>query len=342
MRVNKKAISLLLMVIGLFAILVGCSNQSTAQPETKAVAKTEETTEENELVKVRYAQLSKAVLNIYIPFAVENGIFEKHGIDLEPINFDNGGPEALAGVASGEAEMGSFGTPSIIGVSRGIPYKIVAAPVDKDITFVLVAREGINTIEDLKGKVIATGGVGSGPHQAFLKILETNNIKKEEVIIQAAGDINEEAILKASQADAIITSEPIVTKLEIEGVAHEIVKAADVYGKYQHRYVFATDDFIKNNPEAVRATLEAQREAIQYAKDHPEELIQYATKELELDENLVRSFYEKSLPEWSTDLAVDVEAAQNAFKILQGLGEIDKSYDPSDVSKWYDDSFLPE
>jgi NitT/TauT family transport system substrate-binding protein len=142
------------------------------------------------LIKVRYAQLSKAVLNIYIPFAAEHGIFKKHGIDLEAINFDNGGPEALAAVASGQAEMGSFGTPSLTGISKNIPYKIVAAPVDRQTTFVLVATPKIKTIQDLKGKVIATGGVGSGPHQALLKILEANNIKKDEVKIQAAGDIN--------------------------------------------------------------------------------------------------------------------------------------------------------
>jgi NitT/TauT family transport system substrate-binding protein len=139
----------------------------------------------------------------------------------------------------------------------------------------------------------------------------------------------------------VITSEPIVTKLELEGTAHELVKAADVYGKYQHRYVFATDKFIKENPDAVRAVLKAQQEAIEYAKSHKEELIDYAAKQLDLDKTLVKSFYDKSLPEWSTDLAVDVEAAQNAFQILRDLGEIDKSFDSSDATKWYDSSFLP-
>lgn len=335
----KRVSKVVLLVFSLVFLLAGCGGESTSKTTT---GEKETASEEKQLIKVRYAQLSKAVLNIYIPFAVEAGIFEKHGIDLETINFDNGGPEALAAVASGQAEMGSFGTPSLIGVSKDIPYKIVAAPVDREITFVLVATPEIKTVEDLKGKVIATGGVGSGPHQALLKILEANNIQKDEVKIQAAGDINEEAILKSGQADAVITSEPLVTKLELEGVANELVKAADVYGKYQHRYVFATDTFIKENPDAVKSVLAAQQEAIQFAKDHKEELIKYASEQLDLDEKLVESFYDKSLPEWSTDLAVDVEAAQNAFQILKDLGEIDKDYDSSDVDTWYNSSFLPQ
>jgi len=334
----KKVVKGFLLVLSMMLLLAGCSAGTTSKQASKSEGAGEKS---EKLIKVRYAQLSKAVLNIYIPFAVEHGIFKKHGIDLEPINFDNGGPEALAGVASGQAEMGSFGTPSLTGISKNIPYKIVAAPVDRDITFVLVATPKIKTIENLKGKVIATGGVGSGPHQALLKILEAYHIKKDEVKIQAAGDINEEAILKSGQADAVITSEPLVTKLELEGTAHELVKAADVYGKYEHRYVFATDKFIKEHPDAVRAVLAAQQEAIQYAKDHKEALTRYAAKELDLDKELVKSFYDKSLPGWSTNLGVDVEAAQNAFQILRDLGEIDKDFDSLDVSKWYDSSFLP-
>ncbi len=340
MGANKMTKKIIFPLVLLFIFLIaGCGKENVSQKEQASVGNTE--VKSKELVKVRYAQLSKAVLNIYIPFAAENGVFEKHGIDLEAINFDNGGPEALAAVASGQADMGSFGTPTLTGISKQIPYKLVASPLDREITFVLVATKDIKDVKDLKGKVIATGGVGSGPHQALLKILEANNIKKDEVIIQAAGDVNEEAILKAGQADAVITSEPLVTKLELEGVAHELVKAADVYGKYQHRYVFATNDFIKNKPEAVRSVLKAQQEAIKYAQDNKEELIKYAVKHLELDESLVRNFYDKSIPGWSTDLSIDTEAAKNAFNILKDLEEIDREFDPSDVSKWYDDRFLP-
>ena len=292
------------------------------------------------LVKIRFANLAYGLDSIPHELAIEKGIFAKYGIDLQVINFAKGGAEAAAGVASGQVDMGSFGTPILTAISKGIPIKIVASPPIKKNPFVLVARPGIKRVKELKGKTVATGALGGGNHQSFLKILYANGLTEKDVKIIATGGVDEELILKSGKVDAVNVSSITVTKLVKEQTGHIIAKAVDYYGHYQHSFVFATDAFIKNNPETVRNFIKASREAYQYAKTHQVELVKYTTKKIALDETLIRDYFkEVSSKEWDLSFKVDVEGTANAVKILQELGELDKSvvFDPK---QWLDLRFL--
>lgn len=315
-----KLLLIVLVILAQILVLVSCKKTDVTVSKT-----TNNQSKEAELTKIRFANLKVGIGDMHTRLAIEKGIFKKHGIDLQIINFDKGGPEALAGVASGQVDMGSFGTPILTGISRNIPIKIVASPAIKQNPFVLVATNDIKNVQDLKGKTIATGALGGGNHQALLKILAANNINSSEVKVVATGGTDEEMIIKSGKVAAIISSEPTVSKIELANEGHTLVKASDVYGKYQHSYIFATDKLIKSNPDAIRNFLVAQKESIQYAKDHQEELISFTKKKLELDEGLIRDYYKKTIPTWDESGKVDIEGMNNAIKILKDLGEIDKN-----------------
>jgi NitT/TauT family transport system substrate-binding protein len=293
------------------------------------------------LTKIRFVSTGLDAKDMHIVLGVEKGVFKKNGIDFQFIPFEKGGPEALAAAASGQAEMGGFGTPILIGISRGLQIKVVGAPVQKEILFVLVGRPDIKTVRDLKGQTIATGALGGGSHQSALKILAANGLNDSDVKVAATGGTNPELILKSGKVAAVVVSEPIVTKFELAGIGRTLARAADVYGKYQHSYIFATNSLIKNNPEAIRGVLKAQKEAAEYAASHQEELIALTIKTLGLDEALVRSYFKKTIPSWDKSGSVDVEGANGAFRILKDLDEIDKNYNPK-VDQWFDSRFLPK
>jgi len=311
-----KFLIITILIVTQLALFVSCKNvDSASNNKSKA----------DQLTQIRYANLKIGIGDIHTSFAIENGIYKKHGIDLKIINFAKGGAEAIAGVASGQVDAGSFGTPILTGITKGISIKVVASPAIKGINFVLVATNDIKTVKDLKGKTVATGAFGGGSHQSLLKILATNGMKESDVKVVATGGTDEEMILKSGKVSAVITSEPTVSKIELEGAGHTLVKAADVYGKYQHTYIFATDKLIKNNPEAVRNLLEAHKESITYAKEHQEELIAYTQKKLGLDESLIIDYFKKAIPTWDESGKVDIEGLNNAIGILKELGEIDKN-----------------
>ncbi len=320
---------ILLLVLAVAAVLVtACGRKSS---DTSAGSQ--------QLVKVRLANLAVGLDSIPHMLAVEKGIFAKHGIDLQVINFPKGGAEATAGVASGQVDLGSYGTPILNGISKGLPIKIVASPPIKDIPFVLVGKKGISSVQELKGKTVATGALGGGSHQSFLKILAGNGLQESDVKVVATGGTDAELILRSGKVDAVITSEPTATKLEREGVGAVLARAVDYYGKYQHNYVFATDKFMQSNPEAISNFLLASREAHEYARDHLDELVAYAAKTVNLDEGLIREYYQKQFKRWDLSFKVDVEGTENAISILKELKEIDGNA-VFDRDKWLDLRFL--
>ena len=290
------------------------------------------------LVTIRVANLGVAGTGPQ-QLAIENGTFARHGIDLQVVNFPRGGAEATAGVASGWVDMGEYGSPILMGVASGLHIRIVGSPPIKENPFELVARKGIESVRDLKGKVVASGELGGGSHQSVLKILHDNGLTEDDVKVLASSGINAEALLRSGRVDAVVTGGQVRNKLIAESGAKLIARARDYYGRYQHSYVFATDDFIKAHPEAIRNYFLATREAFEYARTHLDELVAFTASRVKLPKDIIRATYQEQIAQWDLSFAVDLEGTANAVKILKQLKEIKQNvtFDPD---TWLDLRFL--
>ncbi|MEQ8154093.1 MAG: ABC transporter substrate-binding protein [Clostridiaceae bacterium] len=326
---SLKVITLLVTSVLLAASFTACG----------AKKKQEAAASGKELVTIRLANLAVGLSSAYHQLGVEKGIFKKYGIDLQVVNFPKGGAEATAGVASGQVDMGSYGTPILTGISKGLPIKIVASPAVKGNPFILVGTNDIKSVADLKGKTVATGALGGGNHQSFLKILEANGLKEGDVKVVATGGTDAFMILKSGKVAAVMTGEPTVSQIEADNSGHVLAKAEDVYGKYQHSFIFATDDFIKKHPESVSNFLKASRESYEYSKNNFDELVAKGKTLTGLDEKVIREYYKNDIAEWDLSFKVDLEGTENAVKILKGLKEIDNNA-VFDKDKWTNLSFL--
>jgi NitT/TauT family transport system substrate-binding protein len=338
----------ILLAVSMIGVMAGCGGQEKAQnnppvntPVNAAAGASPaaESSKPKETVKIRFANLAVGLASAYHQLGIEQGIFSKYGIDLQIVNFTKGGAEATAGVVSGQVDMGSYGTPILTGISKGVGMKIVASPPIKENPFYLVAGKGISSVQELKGKTVATGAFGGGNHQSLVKILEHNGMKESDLKVVATGGADEYMILQTGKTDAVETSEPVVSRLVADGIGTVLEKAANVYGDYQHSYVFATTDFIDKHPEAVRNFLKASRESHEYARDHFEELVAKGSKLVKMDEKVIREFYKADIAQWDLSFKVNTAGTANAVKIIQEMGEIDKSvtFDPK---TWIDSSFL--
>lgn len=330
MRKNRISLLLIFLIITISVnFIAGCSTNNTGKTNSQNVVS------RNSLVKIRLANLAVGIGSMPQQLAVEKGIFAKRGIDLQVVNFVKGGAEATAGVASGQVDMGSYGTPILTGISKGLPIKIIASPPNKRIDFVLVAVNDIKTVQDLKGKTVATGALGGGNHQSFLKILKGNDVQESDVNVVATGGTDAYMILTSGKVAAVETNLDVAIRAESEGTGHLLARSQDYYQHYQHSYVFATNQLIKSNPEAVREFLAASREGYEYARDHQEELIDYTVKQLGLNEAWVREYWKQTIPKWDLSFKIDVQGTEGAVKVLQDLNEIDPNV-KFEKDKWID------
>ena len=278
------------------------------------------------LVKIRYGELGIGPTNLFIDLGIQKGFFAEQGIDLEIRHFNGGGPESVTAAAAGEVEMGSAGSPVIVGITKGVPIRIVASPVIKGNNFVLLGGPNVKGIEDLKGKRIGVSSIGGGAHQSLRRIAAAKGVTPDQYKVLATGTGGTGyASLQSGNVDAIVSSEPWVTKVELDGVGKVLANASDYYKNYQHSGIFASQKFIAANPEAIRSFLKGYRKSAEYAKTHQDELLALAVKELQLDVTLLKTLYDKTIPLWDTTGSVDLKALTNTLNILKEVGDLDST-----------------
>jgi len=295
------------------------------------------------LFKVRYASLGVGDGSIPLLLGIKKGFFRENGIDVEITRF-RGGPEAIVGAASGAADLGSVGTPILIGAAKGVPIRIIGSPVGNGNTFILVARSQFPTIEALKGKKIGGGNPGGGSRQAFVAMTREKGLGLQDFkVLDTGSSANAFAALQAGQLDATITSEMYGAKAEIEGFGKIIARAADAkqFKRYQHTFFFASQKFIDKNPERVRGFLKAYKKSVEYVKANPEESIQFGVKDLELEEKPLRRAFVRTLARLDPNLAVDLVGTDNAIKALKELGDLDSSIQIT-AEQLVDSRFIPK
>jgi len=106
---------------------------------------------------VAYASISPRVAPLWA--AQEQGFFKKYGIETELI-FVRGAPTLVAALTSGDMDIGYTGGTAVLGASAaGIDLKILAVLTNR-VTYDLVARPGIKSPEDLRGKRFGVTSIG--------------------------------------------------------------------------------------------------------------------------------------------------------------------------------------
>lgn len=326
---NLKAKRILMLTLVGAVLVSGCTKSGEKAPGQKS---------DKPLSVIRYAT---SLGNLPINFGIKKGYFAEQGLDVKIVNIA-GGVEAVTAAAAGEAELGGMGSPIIVGAAAGVPITIVGAPPAAGQHFVLVSKPQYKSFAELKGKPVSPGGPGQGTIQAFNVIAKAKGFKPSDFQnVNAGTTANALAALQAGKVEAIITSEITGVKAELEGFGKTLERAVDYFGRYQHSFIFATNKFIKEKPEAVRGFLAAYRKTVEYLKAHPDEAIQFAITELQQDEIPYKKVYAKEIPAWDTSGRIDFEGTENAIKILKDLGEIAPNKTIS-AKQIVDEQFLPK
>ena len=196
--------------------------------------------------------------------------------------FESGGQVNQAFLA-GDLDVGLAGSsPVSRGLSTGIAYEV---PWIHDVigsAEALVAREGIDSVADLKGKKIATP-IASTAHYSLLAALADAGLSADDVTIIDAENIQGLAAWTAGDIDAIYTWNP--TLAEIKGAGgHVLIDSSQLAadGKVTYDLAVVSTDFAKKYPDAVQSWVDAQADAVQQLLDDDEAAYQSIADELDI------------------------------------------------------------
>lgn len=327
MKKIKKLISIL--IIGALAVgtLGGCSKESSE----KAAANTSSGN-----IKVRYASY-QGMTAVGFWFGVEKGFFKDAGIDLETVDVQ----DKVAAVASDSIDMGDLNTSqAITAASTGAPFKLVSSMFRTKGAWYLISNKSITDIKQLKGKKVGINVVGSGTDVTVREILEKNGLDPtKDVELVANGSFQQAyASLEANQVDATIIHQPFVEIGLESGNVNLLCNGWDYVPQFNTGVLIASDKFIKSNPEGVKRVIAAYFKSNEYAKEHQDEFLDFATKYLNTPKDTLKKALDPERELWENEPNIDLETLKTTQELQKKWGFQKEIYD---VDKIVDLSFIP-
>jgi len=136
---------------------------------------------------IAHAAVNARVLPLWM--AKEQGFFNKYGVPAETI-FIRQAPTLVAALTSGDIQIGYTGGTAVLGAAAGgSDLKILAAFTNR-VNYDLVARKGIKSPEDLRGKIFGVQSIGGTVWMGAILALEHFGLdpNRDKVSLIAAGD----------------------------------------------------------------------------------------------------------------------------------------------------------
>ncbi|GGL14735.1 ABC transporter substrate-binding protein [Planomonospora parontospora] len=222
---------------------------------------------------------------------VEKGLYAKHlgsGTALKTSTF-NAGPAAIEAVFSGAVDATYVGPNPAINAwakSKGQAIKIVAGAASGGVF--LVVKPGIESVEDLRGKKIATPQLGNTQDVALRYWLDSKGVKTDtkgggEVSIVPQENSQTIQTFATGDIDGAWVPEPFASRLITESGGKVLVDERDLWpGKeFVITHLIVRQEFAKEHPEAVRKLIEAHVEANEFIASDPAGAAETANAALE-------------------------------------------------------------
>ncbi len=335
----KKLIVLSLSLLLLAAALTAC------------VAPKKETTEENKpkLETIVFTEPVRGYHWAPAYLAQTLGYFAEEGLqaDFRTVT----GADASAPVFAGEAQFGLRGVEmALMSAEAGQGCKILLSTTAHYPYQLIGANESYQSVESLRGKVIAGGqGAASAP-QAFINaIIKQAGMTGEDASVISMASSGYIAAIKNGDIQAAVSTNPWASKTLLDNGGVVIVDGADeaamesLMGSrtYELFMVFATDEYIQYNHDTVQKVVNAMTRAMQWMENHSAEEIARQLEPLFQDrfEELLYSAQVDKQSGLSNPTGYHTDSGYAAALALTKLsGGISSDAIPAD--QVYDESFL--
>lgn len=176
----------------------------------------------------------------------------------------NAGPSLIEALFAGEIDIGYIGPgPALNGFakSKGEGLKIISGAAANGVGIVVRKGAGINRLEDLKGKRIATPQLGNTQDIAARHFLIHKLGQSDANNIIPIANAEQLGLLERGEIDAAWAPEPWAARLVAEAGGKLLAEEKDLWERkrFTLAVVIASPAFLKNHPDAARKMLRAHR-----------------------------------------------------------------------------------
>jgi ABC-type nitrate/sulfonate/bicarbonate transport system substrate-binding protein len=289
--------------------------------------------------KIRVALGSISVNSSVIPIGSQQGLFSKHGVDVEPIYF-GGGMNSIAALTSNSVQLLAAGSTATIGARvGGVDITMLAVQSNKLDYSVMVAPE-VRTPQDLKGKIVTGTRPGASADTALrLYLLRHGLTPDKDVVFISVADSQQgrfNALVRKAVAGTVLPP-PYSTVAQQQGF-RELADLRKTDIEYSGTSIAGIGSYIRAHPVALENFLKGYIESLHFFRTQREKSIVGIMKYMRISD---RSRAEEGY-DYYVDMMPLLPYASNAGikAVLQFLGTRNPKALTANPEEFYDHSFL--
>ena len=277
--------------------------------------------------------------------AVAEGYYKDAGLDVTVVQ-GNGSANTAQLVANGRSQLAYADAVSVMQlIAKGAPMKIVSTIYQSNPNAVMsLKKTGITSVKALAGKKV---GVPSGSSQTTMLplLLKANDLKESDVNMIDMPVASMVPALLQGQVDAVLGSiDAYQIQAEAQGAQLDVYRFADYGVPTVSTSIFASNDYLKSNPEVVKKFIAASLKGWSFALDHPAEAVKDLKKVFpEVNEKLAAAELAAITPLFCSGGAKYIGKAEDALwtKSQELLAEVKLLPAGQDPKSYYTQDYLP-
>jgi NitT/TauT family transport system substrate-binding protein len=257
-RLIKRKFTSILVVIGLF-VLSACGGAAGNNEEKKS----------EETVKLTIGYLN-VMDDAQVMLAEDAGIFDKYGLDVE-LKLFSSGTDLIKGIVGGQLDAGVLGFSNAVSwAGQGADLKVVSGAQMGYHSLLARSDSGIDSVEDLKGKNLATQKQGSTADLVINGVMlkEVGLVRSDVNMVYVSPSVAVQS-LQAGKVDAAFLFEPYDRIARLTADVKPIYEIGDVW-PFPCMVTITSGETLKEKRDIINKVLEAQKEAIEMLENEPE------------------------------------------------------------------------
>jgi ABC-type nitrate/sulfonate/bicarbonate transport system substrate-binding protein len=270
-----------------------------------------------ETVRVGIPSPSLSVLALRT--AQVKNLFREEGLDVSLIQLATN--VTITALTTKEVDYATASVAAMRSAISGLPVRTVMFVVRRPL-HVLLARPEINSVQDLRGKIVSIGAYNDLTDFVLRAILARHNLDKEKDIknLVISGSGSRLTALLTGTIDGAILPPPFNVEAEKKGFKR-LASGADVYeggitGLSTHT------DKLRENPDQIRKMIRALLKGHSFLKTNKAESVRLISDWLKMDSSVAGASYDMYLNALSDDglvsdraLMLDIARTREAMKI---------------------------
>jgi NitT/TauT family transport system substrate-binding protein len=227
--------------------------------------------------------------------AKEAGLYKKHGLDVELVEFKSG-TDLIKAIVGGQLDSGVLGfTNAIAWASKGADLKVIGGAQQGYHAMIVRNDAGIKDIAGLKGKTLASQAEGSTADTVLKGVVfKQAGLKPDDVNVMGVSPQVAVQSLAAKRVDAAFLFEPQASVAKLIAPVKQIYEIGEVW-PFPCMVVITSGDTLKKRKDDVWKSLDAQKDAIEMLQKKPAEAAKYIAAQF-ISEPTLKTLSKGELP----------------------------------------------